>query len=500
VISFIALRCWGGDASSYRKHNFSRAISPLQVVFAHYCTGEPYSTALDYSDPELRLSGTGVFRLCRDAGFMDQRVTFSAVRDAYVRITGRAEWWETSVNYDALKRILVAIARVKYAECRAMVAINLILEKWLVPMAYIDIGESEVSGFVFQERSMKLLLLYEKHVDKMLHRFTTHREIALDTQGVDISARDSAHGPQDSERRQRSKMPQWLTERAPGGATSRTVKVVTLIDVTSFLRALNVLPDLVTVDEVPVMYDMVVNSVPSHQTPINEAAMSVSQVMLLLVHAAFLGFSRPPYAAKYATQTGKVLSMFGRIEIAYHSLLSKFIPLDAPASFPSQSLSLIGITLEANLRDFLFRRRLERGAPLVSLNNSAAHAAPVRNDDGPELERKGLRVFDHGSGRAEGRRPATGSIANLIRDQLFAPAAPHPIGALMETALIHHNSQRFKAATETYLLALNTWAAQVDASLVCRFLWGGGAGATGPSRGGFLSARGSARSCRLGSA
>jgi len=37
-------------------------------------TGDAYSSVLDYTNPNLRLSGTGVFRLCRDAGLTSQKV------------------------------------------------------------------------------------------------------------------------------------------------------------------------------------------------------------------------------------------------------------------------------------------------------------------------------------------------------------------------------------------------------------------------------------------
>ncbi|KAJ1490250.1 hypothetical protein T484DRAFT_1884574, partial [Baffinella frigidus] len=118
---------------------YDNAYTDVQMVFAHYCTGDAYSSALDYTNPNLRLSGTGVFRLCRDAGFMDQRVNLTVVRDAYVRaVGGGVAWWASSLNYDSLKRLLVSLAKLKYVDCRGIVAINLMVQKYLVPMAYME--------------------------------------------------------------------------------------------------------------------------------------------------------------------------------------------------------------------------------------------------------------------------------------------------------------------------------------------------------------------------
>lgn len=51
-------------------------------------------------------------------------------------------------------------------------------------------------------------------------------------------------------------------------------------------------------------------------------------------------------------------------------------------------------------------------------------------------ERHVLRSFRTAPEREDGTRPASLGVPCLIREQLFAPPAPHPVGPLMETAQI----------------------------------------------------------------
>jgi len=41
----------------------------------------------------------------------------------------------------------------------------------------------------------------------------------------------------------------------------------------------------------------------------------VSQVLIILVHCALVGFARAPYANKYATREEKVLAALERVEV-----------------------------------------------------------------------------------------------------------------------------------------------------------------------------------------
>jgi len=42
-----------------------------------------------------------------------------------------------------------------------------------------------------------------------------------------------------------------------------------------------------------------------------------TQVLVVIVHCALVGFARPPYSTKYATREEKVLSALGRVEVTY---------------------------------------------------------------------------------------------------------------------------------------------------------------------------------------
>ena len=50
--------------------------------------------------------------------------------------------------------------------------------------------------------------------------------------------------------------------------------------------------------------------------------------------------------------------------------------------------------------------------------------------------RHGHRAFRTVPEQEKGTRPASLGVPCLIREQLFAPPAPHPVGPLMETARI----------------------------------------------------------------
>jgi hypothetical protein len=72
-----------------------------------------------------------------------------------------------------------------------------------------------------------------------------------------------------------------------GVATTRVVKASTLVDLVSLLKFIGFLPDILAIDEVPGIFNAVINASPVHQQPIYHATISVSQV------AAYTSSLRP---------------------------------------------------------------------------------------------------------------------------------------------------------------------------------------------------------------
>ena len=223
------------------------------------------------------------------------------------------------------------------------------------------------------------------------------------------------------------------------------------MDLVAFLKCIGIVPDLLSVDEVPEIFAGVVNASPVQQVPMYEASISVTQVLVVLVHGALISYGRPPYSSKYATREEKVMATLELVEVAYLSIFNRYMPLQARTSFPSAARTLQGLTLESELRDFLLTRRLERGMALVPAAKSSRAQEAEEDFRLTNAGRHATRSFSAIPERDDGTRPVAIGIPCLIREQLFAPAAPHPVGPLMETALMHHNAARYKAAVEAYL-------------------------------------------------
>lgn len=434
----------------------------LQRIFVHYSTGAQYTDNMDHTNPLVMMPSENLFRFCRDSGFMDARVTYSAIFDRYTSLgQGKGPWQLRSINYAFFCRLLSGLARLKYEEARAVVAITMLLEQWLVPMVNIPSQSNELKEFMFTEQMLSFFLIYELHVGKMFDKHATIREVLLESSGVvNIPGSVAASALQEPHRRIIKQVLPSLGEEEPEKEEKKNfrrkqVKSMTLIDLNGFLKTLGFVPDMLTVDEVPEIYDTVVASTPHLQMAVSDSTMCLSQLLEALTSAALIMYSRPPYSSKYATREEKVLATLERVEVCYYSLFKKFMPLEPKVSFPSADLTLIGVSKESQLRDFLITRRMERGMSLVSVSAKTHLVSETEgNVGGGNL---GSREYAPVPERSDGRRPVALGMPSIIREQLFAPEAPYPVGPLMETALIHHNAARYKASVETYLQALNTW-------------------------------------------
>jgi len=347
---------------------YDEVYSDVQMLFAHYASGEPYSRTLDFTDPDLRLSVTDLLRQCRDSCMLDSRITLTAINDQFAAVTGSDLASGAVLDFFQWQCLLVMLARVKYRELRALDAIRILLRKWLVPMVYVDIPRTELSDFVFTPSIVTLCLTYEQHLARMLERFTTTKELIIGPDGEPQSEVETdddfklkvGAGGGDGENAEFLK--KLEAERAAATGVSKvTVKVSTLVDLVAFLKCIGFLPELLAVEEVPALFAAVVNASPVQQVPIYQASISVSQVLVILVQGALVAFARPPYSSKYATREEKVMAALELVEVAYLSLFNRYMPLQARPSFPSASLQLQGLTLESELREFLLTRRLQRG-------------------------------------------------------------------------------------------------------------------------------------------
>ena len=438
---------------------YDEVYTDVQMLFAHYASGEPYSRVLDFTNPDLRLSGTDLLRQCRDTSLIDARLTLSVICDEFQTLTRHDVESGHCVSYFEWQGLMVRFASIKYSEMRVLDAIRVLLIKKLVPMVYVEIPTTDASDFVFTPRIVGLLLGYEAHVAKLLQLFATTKEIAVGPDGEQIAGYDETGTSNASAAAGRGSATAVHTETELKDVTKVTVKVTTLLDLVNFLKAVGFLPQVLAIEEVPEIFATVVNASPVQQRPIYEASICVSQVLVVLVHCALVGYARAPYSTKYATREEKVLATLERVEVAYLTLLRTYMPLKPRATFPSASRSLVGLTVESELRDFVITRRLERGMSLVPPAKSSRSAEALEDFMATHADSKAHRVFRAVPECEDGLRPASLGMPSLIREQLFAPPAPHPVGPLMETALMHHNAGRYRAAVETYLQALNTWAA-----------------------------------------
>uniref|UniRef100_A0A7S0W2T5 Uncharacterized protein n=1 Tax=Hemiselmis tepida TaxID=464990 RepID=A0A7S0W2T5_9CRYP len=442
---------------------YDTAHTDLQMIFMHFCTDEPYSESMDYSNPMLTMPSTTLFRFCAAAGFMDSRVTYTAIYERYTSLAaGKGPWEKRSINYSFFCRLLSGLARIKYEEARSVVAITMLLEQWLVPMVNLTIPSTELMDFLFTQDMLSFFLIYETHIGKMFDKHATTREVILTRHGV-VETPGSVAPKALEEPHRRIKRAVVLDEEEEQEASSKSErkqsKIMTLIDFNSFLKALRFVPDMLTVEEVPEVFDAVVNSTPHLQMAINDASMCLSQLLQALTSCALIMYSRPPYSSKYATREEKVLATMERVEVTYYTMFTRFMPLEPVPNFPAMDWKLTGMTKESQLREFLIARRLQRGMSLVAVTPKAHLLGDTEGtiSNGAAAQRQYAPIPE----RADGKRTVSLGMPSIVREQLFAPEAPYPVGPLMETALIHHNAARYKAAVETYLQALNTWNSMV---------------------------------------
>jgi hypothetical protein len=72
------------DAGAY-----DTVYSDVQMLFAHYASGQPYSRTLDFTDPALRVNVPELLKCCRDTALIDSRVTLTVINEEYKRITSK---------------------------------------------------------------------------------------------------------------------------------------------------------------------------------------------------------------------------------------------------------------------------------------------------------------------------------------------------------------------------------------------------------------------------
>lgn len=65
---------------------YDNTFTDLGMLFAHYSSGQPYSQAMDFTDPHIRIQAQDAFRLCRVRGrgpdCRFRRVAFAARSEA----------------------------------------------------------------------------------------------------------------------------------------------------------------------------------------------------------------------------------------------------------------------------------------------------------------------------------------------------------------------------------------------------------------------------------
>lgn len=84
--------------------------------------------------------------------------------------------------------------------------------------------------------------------------------------------------------------------------------------------------DMLTVEEVPEIFDAVINSTPHLQMAVNDATMCISQLLEALTSCALTMYSRPPYGAKYATVSRRMNRLVCLMNRGSHVVRSGDIP------------------------------------------------------------------------------------------------------------------------------------------------------------------------------
>jgi len=89
---------------------YDQAYSDVQMLFAHYASGEPYSRTLDFTDPDLRLSVMDLLRQCRDCSILDYRVTLVVIGAEYYKVMGTDLASNRSLRYASEPCLYYAVA------------------------------------------------------------------------------------------------------------------------------------------------------------------------------------------------------------------------------------------------------------------------------------------------------------------------------------------------------------------------------------------------------
>mmetsp|Transcript_10625 Transcript_10625/g.35558 ORF Transcript_10625/g.35558 Transcript_10625/m.35558 type:complete len:965 (-) Transcript_10625:237-3131(-) len=435
---------------------YDDASIDMQMLFAHYSTGQAYTQELDFSNPNTAMGSADLIRLCRDAGMMDHRLTYTSIIEAIVHTKRSKEWLAAELNFMEWQVFFVRLAILKYVELPKMDAVTIMVKKWLLPMVYTDIAPSESSDFLFSPRVLILLISYENHTAALLKRYSTERNVTIDVEGEVVEEKDVSRNELQKKQSTVSSFSSDLKEELERIKQPNTFKIktlfLTLVDLVSFLKTVGFLPRLLAVNELIDIFDSILNVNPSRPIPPHSAQISVSHVVEMLVQCSLLSFGRPPHASKYATREEKVLAGMEMMEVAFYNMTGSVIPLQPTILHPILAEEFKGISQESELREYLLTRRCCMGNALVPVPKLSSSSDPNTHQG-----KHAQRLYEPSSELEDGKRPVNIGIPCLVREQHFAPPAPHPIGALMETALIHHNSARYKAAVDTYLQACNTW-------------------------------------------
>jgi hypothetical protein len=103
--------------------------------------------------------------MCRDAGILDSRITLTTIASSYKKVMGSDMTGAGgTMSFFQWQTLMVQLANLKYKELRAMVAMRVMLRKWLVPMVYVHVPRTVLSDFVFTSHVVTLCLTYETHL------------------------------------------------------------------------------------------------------------------------------------------------------------------------------------------------------------------------------------------------------------------------------------------------------------------------------------------------
>eukprot|EP00960_Hanusia_phi_P002387 68820-Hanusia_phi.AAC.2 len=435
---------------------YDDASIDMQMLFAHYSTGQAYTHDLDFSNPNTAMTSADLIRLCRDAGLMDHRLTYTSIIEAIVHTKRNKEWLGAELNFTEWQVFFVRLAILKYVELPKMEAVTIMVKKWLLPMVYTDIVPTESSEFLFSPRVLILFVSYETHIAKLLTRYSTERNVTMNGEGKVIEEKDVTGTRKELQKKQSaSSFSSDIREELEKIKQPNTYKVkttfLTLVDLVSFLKTVGFVPRLLAVNEVIDIFGSILNVNPSRQLSPHSAQIFVPHVVETVVQCSLLSFARPPHASKYATREEKILAGMEMVEVTFFNMTGSVIPLKPTPLHPILTEEFKNISQESELREYLLTRRCCIGNALIPVPKLSSSDATTHQG------KYAQRLYEPSSESEDGKRPLSIGIPCLVREQHFAPAAPHPIGALMETALIHHNSARYKAAVDTYLQACNTW-------------------------------------------